>query len=88
MMAKAVGDKGRVLCVDIQAVMLVLFKKRAEQAGISNFQTILGGYEDPKLPQNKVDLILLVDAYHEFTKPQKMLMKMHETLSENGVVLR
>ena len=77
MMAKGVGEKGRVLCVDIQAGMLKLLEKRAKQAGVSNFQTILGEYEDPKLPQKKVDLILLVDAYHEFTKPQIMLKKMH-----------
>ena len=85
-MAKLIGNKGKVLCVDIQQKMLDLLKKRAAKAGIENFELIKGKYTDPMLPKGKVDLILLVDAYHEFTDPENMLKKMRESLSENGVI--
>ena len=87
MMAKLVGVKGKVLCVDIQPTMLKLLKGRANKAAVKNLETILGEYEDPNLPKQKVDLILLVDAYHEFTKPAEMLAKMHESLTEKGVIV-
>ena len=72
-MAKLVGDKGKVLCVDIQQKMLDLLKQRAKEENISNYELIKGKYTDPMLPKGKVDLILLVDAYHEFTDPENML---------------
>ena len=86
-MAELVGDVGKVLCVDIQSKMLQRLNERAQKAGVKNVQTILGEYEDPKLPDNKVDLILLVDAYHEFTQPVKMLQKMRASLTEKGVIV-
>lgn len=85
-MAKLVGEKGKILCVDIQQKMLDLLKKRAEKEGIKNYELIKGKYTDPMLPEGKVDLILLVDAYHEFTDPENMLKKMRESLSEKGVL--
>ena len=50
---------------DIQSKMLELLKERAAKA-ITNIETILGEYEDPKLPKTQVDLIFALDAYHEF----------------------
>ncbi|MCM8532447.1 MAG: methyltransferase domain-containing protein [Lentisphaeraceae bacterium] len=86
-MAKLVGESGTVFCVDVQFIMLKLLEKRAREAGIKNCKTILGEFTDPKLPKGKVDLILLVDAYHEFTDPEAMLIKMKESLSENGQIV-
>lgn len=85
-MAKLVGNKGKVLCVDIQQKMLDLLKDRAAKEGIKNYELIKGKYTDPMLPKGKVDLILLVDAYHEFTDPESMLKKMRASLSDNGVL--
>jgi predicted methyltransferase len=45
---------------------------------------VLGTLDDPKLPANTVDLILMVDVYHEFSEPQKMLRRMHESLKPGG----
>ena len=85
-MAKLVGSEGKVLCVDIQQKMLDLLKKRADEKGINNYELIIGEYTTPKLPAKKVDLILLVDAYHEFTDPVSMLKNMRDSLTENGVI--
>ena len=86
-MAKTVGEKGKILCVDVQPKMLAFLQDRAKEAGIKNCVSILGEFTDPKLPKNSVDLILLVDAYHEFTEPEAMLKKMRESLKPEGVLV-
>ena len=52
-----------------------------------NVETILGEYEDPKLPKNKVDLILLVDAYHEFSHPREMMESLFKALKPGGRII-
>ena len=85
-LAKMVGPKGKVLCVDVQPEMLELLKERAAEAKITNIQPILGSLDDPKLPKGRVDLILCVDVYHEFSHPEQMLFAMRESLSPHGLV--
>ncbi len=75
LIAPKIGDKGKVLCVDIQQKMLDLLKQRAVAAGVRNYELIKGTLDDPLLPKGKVNLILLVDAYHEFSYPETMLKK-------------
>ncbi len=72
-MARVVGPQGRILAVDIQPEMLAMLRQRAEQENIENITPILGSLHDPRLPANSVDLILLVDVYHEFSHPARML---------------
>jgi SAM-dependent methyltransferase len=51
---------------------------------VTNVETVLGTFDDPKLPAGAIDLILMVDVYHEFSEPQKMLRRMHEELKPGG----
>jgi precorrin-6B methylase 2 len=83
-LAKLVGEKGSVLAVDIQSEMLHLLSERAKEAQINNIQLIEGTAIDPKLPPGTVDLILLVDVYHEFSHPEQMLKAMRQALKPRG----
>ncbi len=85
--AKMVGEGGLVYGVDIQPEMLKLLEERAADQGIANIEPILGTVSDPKLPTGKIDLILCVDVYHEFSHPEHMLKAMRESLSPHGVVV-
>ena len=85
-LAKLVSKHGRVLAVDIQPEMIALLKQRAREAGIHHIEPILGTPGDPKLPKGEVDLILLVDVYHEFSYPEQMLRAMRESLKPNGLI--
>lgn len=82
--AKLVGPAGRVLAVDIQPEMLNMLEEREAAAKLSNIDTILGLLHDPKLPEGAVDLILLVDVYHEFSHPEQMLAAMRRALKPDG----
>jgi ubiquinone/menaquinone biosynthesis C-methylase UbiE len=82
--AKLVGNEGRVLAVDIQPEMLHLLELRAKDSGAANVEPIQGTVVDPKLPDSEVDLVLLVDVYHEFSHPEQMLAAMRKALKPHG----
>lgn len=86
-LARMTGPKGHVYAVDIQPEMLEKLKQRAKLAKVENYTPVLGNTVDPKLPEGKIDLILLVDVYHEFSNPEEMLARMRESLAPKGVVV-
>lgn len=83
-MAKIVGPEGKVYANDIQLGMLDLLRKNVEKAKLTNVTPVLGTVNDPRLPADSLDLILMVDVYHEFSQPQAMLQKMREALKSTG----
>lgn len=83
-LAKLVGERGRVIAVDIQREMLELLKDRAVAEKITNIEPVLGTVVDPKLPEGAVDLMLLVDVYHEFSNPEQMLAAIRKSLKPSG----
>lgn len=86
-LAKLVGAQGAVWAVDIQPEMLEFLKQRAARAKVTNITPVLGTLVDPKLPTGKIDLILCVDVYHEFSHPVHMLAAMRQSLAPDGVVV-
>jgi ubiquinone/menaquinone biosynthesis C-methylase UbiE len=75
--------KGKVLAVDIQPEMLDIIAQRA--AGVAdNVEPVLGSITDINVPEDSVDLILLVDAYHEFSHPREMVQSMFRALKPGG----
>jgi len=84
--ARKVGPEGSVLCNDIQPQMLQIASAHAAREGVANISMVLGTEVDPKLPEGEVDLILLVDVYHEFSAPQAMLEEMRKALAPDGII--
>jgi ubiquinone/menaquinone biosynthesis C-methylase UbiE len=83
-LAGRVGPGGKVYANDIQPGMLELLKKNMKERHITNVVPVLGEPNDPKLPIGQMDLVLLVDVYHEFNQPQKMLRHIRESLKADG----
>jgi precorrin-6B methylase 2 len=83
-MARRVGESGKVYAVDVQPEMLRRLRANAQNAKLSNIEPVLGTETDPKLPREALDLILLVDVYHELSHPQEMLRRMREELKPDG----
>jgi len=82
--AKLVGPEGIVYANDIQPGMLERLTANASAQHVSNVLTILGNESDPKLPPGKLDLVILVDVYHEFSRPQRMLDRIRDSLKPEG----
>jgi len=82
--AKRIGPAGRVYANDIQPEMLQRLSVNAALQKVSNIETVLGTESDPKLPAGQLDLVILVDVYHEFSRPQRMLDRIRESLKPDG----
>lgn len=82
--AKRVAPGGKVYANDIQPQMLEKLRANATAAGINNVETVLGTESTPNLPFGQLDLIILVDVYHELSRPQRMLQQLHAALKPNG----
>jgi SAM-dependent methyltransferase len=83
-MAPKVAPEGKVLAVDIQQEMLDIIVAKGKQQKLTNIVPVLGTITDPKLPANSVDLILMVDVYHEFDHPYEMTQAMVKSLKPGG----
>lgn len=83
-MARRVGPTGKVYANDLQPEMLLKLHAKSQREKLSNVETVQGTESDPKLPPNTMDLVLLVDVYHEFSQPQAMLDKIRESLKPDG----
>jgi SAM-dependent methyltransferase len=83
-LAKLVGAAGTVYAVDIQAEMLEMLTNKMSELGIQNVKPVLGTITDPKLPHGAVNLVLMVDVYHEFDHPYEMIQAICQSLKPNG----
>ena len=85
-MAQAVAPGGVVYGEEIQPEMLDLLAGNMRAHQVTNVVGVLGSISDPKLPQ-PVDLVLLVDVYHEFSEPAEMMAAICRSLKPGGRVV-
>ncbi len=78
--AKRVGEQGVVYAVDINPEAIAYINRRAEQGKIHNVHTVLGSADDPKLPADSVDCVLMLKTYHEIAHPVVLLENLRKSL--------
>jgi SAM-dependent methyltransferase len=83
-LARRVGAGGRVFAEDIQPQMIDLLRQRLTRERLENVTPVVGTVDDPKLPAGAIDLALLVDVYHEFSEPVKMLAGLRAAIKPGG----
>jgi len=86
-LADIVGPQGKVFGEDIQDGMIRLMKKNIDDRKLRNVELILGTPADPKLPSNSLDLVLMVDVYHEFSEPVVMMKHIQDAMKSDGRVV-
>ncbi|MDH3697352.1 MAG: methyltransferase domain-containing protein [Flavobacteriaceae bacterium] len=86
-LAEAVGPTGQVLAEDISNYRLERLADNAAERGLVNIQTILGKESDPLLPARTVDIVFVIDAYHEMKQPQAMLRHFRNSLRAGGKIV-
>ena len=83
-LARAVGPRGRVLAVDVNAEALERLRARVQASGLTNVETILGQADNPNLPAGALDAALIVNAYHEMSDTAAMLAHIRAALKPTG----
>lgn len=82
--AKAIGPRGRVFAVEIDAGFFPSIQKRASDSGVANIQTVLGSFTDPKLPVTTVDLAFFHDVLHHVDKRGEYLKTLAKYIAPAG----
>ena len=83
-LAPRVQPGGRVYATDIQPEMLEKLRARLAAEKVSGVEPVLAHADDPGLPSHALDLILLVDVYHELSQPQRTLQQLKAALKPTG----
>jgi len=83
-LSRRVGPAGRVLAEDIFDDFLAGAKETAETQKLENITFVKGTETDPNLPEGQVDMELVLDAYHHFDYPEKMLAALRKALKPDG----
>jgi len=86
-MAPLVGATGKILAVEIQDAMIAELKKRIEKNKIANVETVKCTEKDPMLPEGAVDLVIMVDVYHELAFPYEVMSAIRKALKPDGRVV-
>ena len=83
-LAERIGPEGKVYAVDIDEDDLAKIRSRAERDGVAQVETILGATDDPRLPAAALDVVLVINTYHEFREYDEMLQAFHQALKPGG----
>ncbi|MGI9546845.1 MAG: class I SAM-dependent methyltransferase [Flavobacteriaceae bacterium] len=86
-LSKRVGIRGKVYAVDVRDDRLEKLNKNAADRNIYNITTILGDYDDPKLPKNELDVVVIMDTYHEMKDYMTILEHVKLALKPNGKIV-
>src|SRR5882757_191444 len=84
--ARRVGPTGTVLAEDINPMAIESIGKRAEKENLPNVRTVLGAPDDPKLPAESVDAVLMLKVYHEIEHPVPTMKVLQRALRPGAKV--
>ena len=87
MMATRVGETGKVYAIDIQQEMLDLLADKTNRLNLKQVELVLGTEKNPMLPPASLDLLLMVDVYHEFAFPYEMMVEIAKAMKPGGRVV-
>jgi precorrin-6B methylase 2 len=85
--APKVGPHGKMVAVEIQDEMIEALRRRAKEQKAANVEIVKGTESDPHLPQNSVDVVLMVDVYHELSYPFEVMTAVRKALKPDGRVV-
>ena len=83
-LARHVGEKGMVYAVDLDEGKLGKLNRRAEEQKLTQIRVIKGSESDPKLLQNSLDGVMILDTYHEMDAHEEVLQHIKASLKQGG----
>lgn len=86
-LSKRVGEKGKVFAVDVEEYRLDNLKEYMQERKVDNIEVILGDYDNPKLPNGSLDVVIVMDTYHEIDDYMEVLGHIKKALKPNGRIL-
>jgi SAM-dependent methyltransferase len=85
-MARRVGSEGAVYANDISRRALDSLAANARRERLSNIHTVEGAVDDPLFPRQDLELVVVVHAFHDFSRPVEWLVNAKKYLRPGGAV--
>jgi len=86
-LARGVGETGRIYANDIERSALSAIERTCADEKITNIETVLGTVEDPRFPQASLDMVFMVNAFHDLERPVELLANLLPSLKPGAVVV-
>lgn len=86
-LARRVGPEGKIYANDISRSALAAIQKRCREQGITHIETLLGEVEDPLFPDAALDMVFIVNAFHDLEKPVELLNNLLPSLKADATVV-
>ncbi len=86
-MSKQVGEIGKVYAVDVREDRLERLDEHLAERKLTNVKTILGDYDNPKLPNTSLDVVVVMDTYHEIDDYMAVLNHLKKSLKSEGRIV-
>ncbi len=83
-LAQRVGENGQVYSVDLRESRLERLEENARRRSLSNITAVLGQHDDPKIPEEALDIVILMDTYHEIRGYQEYLQLLRKKIKPAG----
>jgi predicted methyltransferase len=84
--ARRVAGSGTVYAVDINPEAIQYIDQRAKKEQLQNVKTILSQPDDPQVPADSIDAVLLLKTYHEVAHPVVLLRNLHSSLKPGAKI--
>jgi ubiquinone/menaquinone biosynthesis C-methylase UbiE len=86
-LAKGVGERGKVYANDIDSSALAAIERRRAAENVTNIETVLGTVEDPRFPAGSLDMVFMVNAFHDLERPVELLANLLPALKPGATVV-
>jgi ubiquinone/menaquinone biosynthesis C-methylase UbiE len=86
-LAKGVGETGKIYANDIDESALAAIERRRDDEKVVNIETVLGTIDDPRLPLGALDMVFVVNAFHDLAKPVELLANLLPSLKPGATVV-
>ena len=86
-LSRGVGVKGKIYANDIDSSALAAIERRRESENVANIETVLGSVDDPKFPAGSLDMVFIVNAFHDLEKPVELLANLRPSLKPGATVV-
>ena len=86
-LAKGVGEAGKIYANDIDKSALAAIERRRDDEKVANIETVLGAVDDPRFPPAALDMVFVVNAFHDLEKPVELLANLLPSLKPGATVV-
>ena len=86
-LSRGVGETGKVYANDIDGSALSFIERRAAEENVANVVTVEGVVDDPRFPPAALDMVFMVNSFHDLEKPVELLAKLPQSLKPDATVV-